>query len=71
VSEANFLLVPTVRAAELNTLLKSRGVLVRLFANLGVEVPALAESRGAALRIGIGPWQMMQSLLDALVPELE
>jgi histidinol-phosphate/aromatic aminotransferase/cobyric acid decarboxylase-like protein len=69
-SAANFLLVPTVRAAELGELLKTRGVLVRSFANLGVDVPALANSRGAALRIGVGPWPMLQSLLDVLAPEL-
>ena len=70
-SEANFLLVPSARATELTARLKRRGILVRSFANLGVDVPLLAQSGGAALRIGVGPWPMLQSLLDALAPEIE
>jgi histidinol-phosphate aminotransferase len=70
-SAANFVFVPTARAGVIGRLLRTRGVLVRAFAGLPTDLPALAASGGAALRIGVGPWPMMQALLDALaeVPE--
>ena len=65
-SAANFIMVPTPRAAELFRALSSRGVLVRAFTTMPRDLPALAESNGAALRIGVGPWEMMTTLLDTL-----
>ncbi|MEP6992771.1 MAG: histidinol-phosphate transaminase [bacterium] len=65
-SAANFVMVPTARAVELARLLRARGVLVRSFAALPQEIPAFAASGGAALRIGVGPWAMMQIFLDTL-----
>jgi len=65
-SAANFIMVPTPRAAELFRALSSRGVLVRAFTTMPRDVPALAESNGAALRIGVGPWEMMEILLSTL-----
>ena len=65
-SAANFMLVPTRRAAELSRALIARGVLVRAFAGLPRDLALLAQSEGAALRIGVGPWPMMQTMLDAL-----
>ncbi len=65
-SAANFLFVPTARAGAIARGLRERGVLVRAFAGLPVDLAALAASDGAALRIGVGPWPMMQTLLDAL-----
>jgi hypothetical protein len=41
-------------------------VLVRGFAGLPHDLPALARSNGEALRIGIGPWEIMEHVLDAL-----
>ena len=65
-SSANFVLVPAARASELAQLLRARGVFVRSFTGLPLEIRAFAEQGGAALRIGIGPWEMMQTLLDVL-----
>jgi histidinol-phosphate aminotransferase len=65
-SAANFLCIPTANAARLAARLRTRGVLVRQFTGLSHEPRVLAEAAGAALRIGIGPWEMMQRFLDAL-----
>lgn len=65
-SAANFVLVPTPRAEELARAMVARGVLVRSFTGLPRDVRLLAESEGAALRIGVGPWEMMQTMLDTL-----
>jgi histidinol-phosphate aminotransferase len=65
-SAANFIMVPTARAAELFRALSSRGVLVRAFTAMPRDLPVLAECNGAALRIGVGPWEMMSTLLDTL-----
>ena len=69
-SAANFLLVPASRARLLASALRKRGVLVRAFTGLPTELAPLAAADGAALRIGIGPWDMMQAVLDALVEAL-
>ncbi len=65
-SAANFIMVPTQRAAEMFRALSARGVLVRAFTAMPCDRTELAECKGAALRIGIGPWQMMETLLQAL-----
>jgi histidinol-phosphate/aromatic aminotransferase/cobyric acid decarboxylase-like protein len=65
-SAANFLFVPTARATVLGRRLQERGVLVRAFAELPGDLDALAQSNGEALRIGVGPWEMMETLLAAL-----
>jgi histidinol-phosphate aminotransferase len=57
-SEANFVLVPVKDCAAVSSELRSRGIGVR-------ALPALP-GIGDALRIGIGPWDMMQRCLDAL-----
>jgi histidinol-phosphate/aromatic aminotransferase/cobyric acid decarboxylase-like protein len=62
---ANFLFVPTPRAALLARALRERGVLVRAFSGLPLDLEPLAASQGAALRIGVGPWETMQVVLDA------
>ncbi len=56
-SAANFLLAPVPDAADMAALLRARGVAVRPF----VDLPAI----GDALRISVGPWEMMQAFLDA------
>jgi histidinol-phosphate aminotransferase len=65
-SAANFLFVPTPRGAAIARALRAREVLVRAFTGLPVDLAALAASEGVALRIGVGPWEMMQAVLDAL-----
>ena len=57
-SRANFVLVRTTRARRLAELLRDAGVAVRLFTALPVV--------GDALRVGVGPWEMMQPVLDTL-----
>jgi histidinol-phosphate/aromatic aminotransferase/cobyric acid decarboxylase-like protein len=60
-SAANFILIklPAGRAAsEVNTKLRARGVAVRPFANL--------PHAGECIRVTIGPWEMMESFLEAL-----
>ncbi len=61
-SDANFVLVPVVDAPTVAQRLRRCGVGVRPF-------PALA-GVGDAIRITIGPWAMMQTVLDALAEAL-
>ena len=65
-SAANFLFVPTARAVVLARRMRERGVLVRAFAGLPRDLGVLAESNGEALRIGVGPWEVMQQVLGIL-----
>lgn len=69
-SSANFVLVPTARSASLARHLRERGVLVRAFAGLARDLPELAASNGEALRIGVGPWEIMEQVIDALAEAL-
>jgi histidinol-phosphate/aromatic aminotransferase/cobyric acid decarboxylase-like protein len=69
-SSANFVFVPTPRAAMLAVELRARGVLVRAFAGLPRDLPVLAGSNGEALRIGVGPWEVMEQVLDVLAKVL-
>lgn len=57
-SDANFVLVPVKKPAEAAKRMLDAGIGVRAFANLA--------GIGGALRITIGPWQMMEACLDAL-----
>ncbi|MEO8621882.1 MAG: histidinol-phosphate transaminase [bacterium] len=65
-SAANFVLVPHARARELARVMRTRGVLVRPFGGFPQEISAFAESGGAALRISVGPWEMMETLINVL-----
>jgi histidinol-phosphate aminotransferase len=65
-SAANFLCIPTPEAVRIAARLRERGVLVRSFTGLPREPRALADANGAALRVAIGPWDMMQTFLDAI-----
>ena len=62
----NFLFVPTSRAPALARAMRERGVLVRPMSGLPQDVAALRTAEGRALRIGVGPWNMMERLLEAL-----
>jgi histidinol-phosphate aminotransferase len=61
-SAANFVMVRTARAAALARRLGEAGIAVRLFTGLPVV--------GDALRIGVGPWELMRRALDVLEPAL-
>ncbi|MEP6731413.1 MAG: histidinol-phosphate transaminase [bacterium] len=65
-SAANFIMVPTPDAAKIYRAMCARGVLVRAFTTMPRDVPVLSASNGAALRIGVGPWEMMETMLGAL-----
>jgi histidinol-phosphate aminotransferase len=65
-SAGNFLFVPTSRAPAIARAMRERGVLVRALSGLPHDVPAVWAAEGHALRIGVGPWESMERLLDAL-----
>ncbi|MEO7041699.1 MAG: histidinol-phosphate transaminase [Gemmatimonadaceae bacterium] len=57
-SDSNFILVPVANAIEWDRRLRDAGIAVRPFASL----PGI----GDALRISIGPWQMMEQCAESL-----
>lgn len=61
-SDANFVLVPVRGASALARVMRDDGVAVRPF----TELPEI----GDALRISIGPWDMMEEVLAALISAL-
>ena len=61
-SEANFVLVPVSDAPRIDRSLRDRGVAVRPFSAL----PRI----GDALRISVGPWEMLETCLRALAEVL-
>jgi histidinol-phosphate aminotransferase len=63
-SAANFLFVPVARAQVIAEEMGRRGVLVRAISGLPQDVPALAAAGGEALRIGVGPWDVMERVLN-------
>jgi histidinol-phosphate aminotransferase len=65
-SEANFLLVPVVRAHEVARHMAARGIAVRAFSNLPRVDALLAATHGEALRITVAPQAMMERMLAAL-----
>ena len=68
-SDANFFCIPCRGAPRVAEALLARGVAVRLLRNLPPFTPALAASEGAALRVGVGPWPLMERFLSAIRPE--
>jgi histidinol-phosphate/aromatic aminotransferase/cobyric acid decarboxylase-like protein len=65
-SAANFVFVPDARADHLAREMCARGVQVRAFTGLPRDLPALRDSAGAGLRIGVGPWETMERVLTVL-----
>jgi histidinol-phosphate aminotransferase len=66
-SSANFVLVPMREAVTVAAALRERGIAVRPFERLAcIPNSPLAASGGSALRITIGPWEMLDAVLDAL-----
>lgn len=65
-SAANFVFVPHARAERLARDMRARGVQVRVFTGLPRDLPALRDSGGNGLRIGVGPWEMMERVLAVL-----
>ena len=65
-SRTNFVLVPLARADAVARRMRERGVAVRPLTRLREVSDALRESAGSALRISVGPWEQIESALDAL-----
>ena len=65
-SEANFVLVPIPDANARARHMRSLGVAVRPFERLPTISDPLRESGGSALRISVGPWDMVEAALAAL-----
>ena len=64
-SAANFVLVPVAAANERAKRMRALGVAVRPFEGLP-PLGALAATGGSALRISVGPWEMIDAALAAL-----
>ena len=65
-SAANFVLVPIAAANARARHMRTLGVAVRPFEGLPPVSEALRVSGGSALRISIGPWDMIEAALTAL-----
>lgn len=65
-SEANFVLVPIANANDRARHMRTLGIAVRPFEGLPAVSDALRGSGGSALRISVGPWEMIDAALDAL-----
>ncbi len=66
-SSANFVLAPVPNAARIAHELRSRGIAVRPFEGLACAPgTSLATTGGDALRITVGPWELLTPALDAL-----
>ena len=68
-SDANFVCIPCPAAARVADALLARGMAVRLLHDLPPVTPSLAAAGGAALRVGVGPWPIMERLLSAINQE--
>ena len=65
-SQTNFVLVPHSNAVDLGRRLLADGIVVRTLTNLPRELQPLNASAGCALRIAIGPWNVMTRVLDSI-----
>jgi len=71
-SNTNFILLPVNGAATVGSALRALGVSVRPFERLACAPDSsLAKTGGDALRITIGPWPMLEQVLDTLRRVLE
>jgi histidinol-phosphate aminotransferase len=62
----NFVFVPVARAQAIANDMSRHGVLMRALSDLPQDVPELAAAGGSALRIGVGPWTVMERVFNAL-----
>jgi histidinol-phosphate aminotransferase len=65
-SKANFVFLPIADATAVAGAMRRAGVAVRAFTGIPTFSPALQESNGAALRITVGPSDVMAATLRAL-----
>lgn len=64
-SAANFVMAPLAGAVERARRMRARGVAVRAFDALPSANPALRRAGGSALRISVGPWEQVETMLEA------
>lgn len=69
-SRSNFVLVPFRGACDVARRMRDAGVAVRPFGDLGDRLPALREANGEGMRISVGPWGMMEEMVDVLASTL-
>jgi len=65
-SDANFVLIPVREPSRIASVLRERGIAIKAFENLAQVSPALAATDGAALRITMAPWDVLNATLAAL-----
>ena len=65
-SDANFVLVPVADANARARHMRTLGVAVRPFEGMARVTDALRATNGSALRISVGPWDMIEAALAAL-----
>jgi histidinol-phosphate aminotransferase len=65
-SDANFVFVPIRGASQIASRMRALGVRVRAHTQLPTALSVFAASGGEAIRISVGPWAMMERVLDAL-----
>lgn len=65
-SNTNFLFLPTRDAGALAQRAVTRGVVVKRMEGLDRTAPELAASDGKGLRLGVGPWDIMERVIEAL-----
>ena len=65
-SDANFVLIPIQGARHIALRMEALGVRVRVHTQLPTALSVFAGSNGEAIRISVGPWPMMERVLDAL-----
>lgn len=70
-SSANFLFAPFKDASAIAKAMRERGVAVRAFSNLLPVSPALRASNGSALRITVGPRDVIATALNVLDQALD
>ena len=64
-SSANFVMAPLAGAVSRAARMRALGVAVRAFDGLPQLNDALRASRGSALRIAVGPWEQIETMLAA------
>ena len=65
-SDANFVLVPVSHANARARHMRTLGVAVRPFEGMSPVTDSLRATGGSALRISVGPWEMIEAALAAL-----
>lgn len=65
-SQSNFVLAAVPNAMPLARRLREHGVAIRPFDDLALVSPELRATNGNGIRVSVGPWNVVQTALDAL-----